>query len=398
MMGFQRQKSNILPGILYITIIVTVLSQIDALPLVRPLMYGCWIVLVGFLVASTHGLLPKTKFNAIFLTTFFIFIFYCLICSLFKPAYLSNHYLRTMVIPLLVTIVGSYLYNTISTDEIYKLCCIYTITSLIFAIYIHFTYFASYQSWLSNNEYIFAQKNSAAQIWCTGVLIIYFIILPKSKNKAFWIIASIYLLFISAISQCRTALLAMIVVLIYNVLVNTRKKILWIGIIVCVFLILYRYPTTRTFFDHVFLVDKYNDANFNTMSSGRLDLWKAALIVFENNVLIGSGSYYVDSSYVLILAESGIIGFLLIENIWIRRIGGNFIHSITSFSKRHFLDSLTIFYIVESILEGYSPFGPGSSSFLFWLLASYADMEAYDLESDIDMRLNEGGFKEYEWK
>lgn len=33
-----------------------------------------------------------------------------------------------------------------------------------------------------------------------------------------------------------------------------------------------------------------------------------------------------------------------------------------------------------------------------WLLASYADMEAYDLESDIDMRLNEGGFKEYEWK
>lgn len=79
MMGFQRQKSNILPGILYITIIVTVLSQIDALPLVRPLMYGCWIVLVGFLVASTHGLLPKTKFNAIFLTTFFIFIFYFLL-------------------------------------------------------------------------------------------------------------------------------------------------------------------------------------------------------------------------------------------------------------------------------------------------------------------------------
>lgn len=389
MIEFQRNKRNILPGILYTTIIVTVLSQIDTLPLVRPLMYGCWIVLVGFLVASTHGFIPKTKFSAVFLATFFIFILYCLICSLFKPVYLSNHYLRIMVIPLLVTVVGSFLYKIISTDEIYKLCRIYTITSLIFAIYIHITYFASYQSWLSNNEYVFAQKNSAAQIWCAGVLIIYFIILPKSKNKALWIIASIYLLFISAISQCRTALLAMIVVLIYNVLVNTRKKILWIGIVVCVFLILYRYPTTRTFFDHVFLVDKYNDANLNTMSSGRLDLWKVALRVFENNVLIGSGSYYVDLSYLLILAESGIIGFLLIENIWIRRIGGNFIHSITSFSKRHFLDSLTIFYIVESILEGYPPFGPGSSSFLFWLLASYADMEAADLKSNTGVELNE---------
>ena len=97
----------------------------------------------------------------------------------------------------------------------------------------------------------------------------------------------------------------------------------------------------------------------------------------------------MDLSYLLILAESGIIGFLLIENIWIRRIGGNFIHSITSFSKRHFLDSLTIFYIVESILEGYPPFGPSSSSFLFWLLASYADMEAADLKSNTGVELNE---------
>ena len=81
----------------------------------------------------------------------------------------------------------------------------------------------------------------------------------------------------------------------------------------------------------------------------------------------------MDCSYILVLAELGIVGFILVELIWFTRAVLN-IKKVTGNNRGTFLLCLTVFYLVESVLEGYPPFGPGVSSFMFWFLsAAFSD-------------------------
>lgn len=357
-------------GLLYFTIAITVLSQIEMLKLARPLMHGSWIALIGLQLIIKRGILLRIRFTFIFLAAYFAYILFCLICYFSNSIFLENHYLKTLLVPMLVTFASNLMAEDIKRQEVHTLCKVYVIGAIVYAIYVHLKYFASYKNWLSANEYIFASKNSAAQIWSTGILICILVIAPRSKNKILWYMISAYLLFVSAISQCRTALLALFIVLIVNILIHTKKKIVWITFLIALLFILYNNSLTRQFVEHVFLLDKYFGSDLNTMSSGRIDYWLNALNLFKQHPMIGVGSYYVDSSYVMVLAESGIVGFLLIEFIWGSRIILNFKHRKQS---DYFIISATIFYVVESFFEGYPPFGPGVSSFMFWFLSTYTD-------------------------
>lgn len=63
------------------------------------------------------------------------------------------------------------------------------------------------------------------------------------------------------------------------------------------------------------------------------------------------GQYYVDCSYLGVLAELGLTGFVLVELIWGSRVYINFKQN-KGFIK-DFLFCVTVFYLVESVLEGY---------------------------------------------
>ena len=90
--------------------------------------------------------------------------------------------------------------------------------------------------------------------------------------------------------------------------------------------------------------------------------------------LIGTGKYYVDSLYINVLTENGVIGALIIYIIWGLRISRNFVvnrqYNAVPYVRKDMIMCLTIFFFIESVLEGYPPFGPGVSSFMFWLLCS----------------------------
>ena len=82
------------------------------------------------------------------------------------------------------------------------------------------------------------------------------------------------------------------------------------------------------------------------------------------------GSWYVDCSYLMILTESGVIGFLLIESVWLQVVIRNFRERFSGEDAprvENFIVMLTVFYLVESLLEGFPPFGPGVSAMGFWL-------------------------------
>ena len=364
------KKDIIAKYLLQLTIVVTIFSQMEAFAdIFRPLMYAFWLLLLGYSLAVNKGRISVSSFTASFLFCYAIFALFCLLQAWLNPDYDVASYLNIMLVPLMVSIVSNLLDQKLSKDYIVSICKTYVVCALIFAAYINITFFASYQAWLASKQYLFASKNSAAQIWCTAILIIYYIILPVARRKYFWYTSTFYLLILCGLSQCRTAILGLACVLIFNILMYSKHKVKWCLLLcfgLCGMLLL---SETRQFISQVFLLDKYAGADLNTMSSGRLGLYAKAIDVFCDSPFVGVGRYYVDCSYIYILAESGIIGFLLIEYVWVKRFFTNIKRKKLSYAKPFMLTSFVIFYLVESMLEGQPPFGPGVSSFMFWMLS-----------------------------
>lgn len=364
------KKDIIAKYLLQLTIVVTIFSQMEAFSAIfRPLMYAFWLLLLGYSLAVNKGKICISSFTASFLFCYGLFALFCLLQAWLNPDYAVASYLNIMLIPLMVSIVSNLLNQKLSKDYIVLICKTYVVCALIFAAYINITFFASYQAWLASKQYLFASKNSAAQIWCTAILIIYYVILPVARRKYLWYASAFYLLVLCGLSQCRTAILGLACVLIFNILMYSKHKVKWLLLLCFGLGGLLFLSETRQFISQAFLLEKYAGADLNTMSSGRLGLYAQALDRFIESPILGVGRYYVDCSYIYILAESGIIGFLLIEFIWFKRIVLNLKHKYSSYARPYILTSFVIFYFIESLLEGQPPFGPGVSSFMFWMLS-----------------------------
>lgn len=364
------KKDIIAKYLLQLTIVVTIFSQMEAFSAIfRPLMYAFWLLLLGYSLAVNKGKICISSFTASFLFCYGLFALFCLLQAWLNPDYAVASYLNIMLIPLMVSIVSNLLDKKFSKDYIVSICKTYVVCALIFAAYINITFFASYQAWLASKQYLFASKNSAAQIWCTAILIIYYVILPVARRKYLWYTSAFYLLVLCGLSQCRTAILGLACVLIFNILMYSKHKVKWLLLLCFGLGGLLFLSETRQFISQAFLLEKYAGADLNTMSSGRLGLYAKAIDFFCDSPFVGVGRYYVDCSYIYILAESGIIGFLLIEYVWIKRFFINIKRKKLSYAKPFMLTSFVIFYLVESMLEGQPPFGPGVSSFMFWMLS-----------------------------
>lgn len=363
------KKDKIVFTLLYASVIISVLSQIEVISIVmRPIMYIFWILLFIFCFVLKTNKLYFSKFTIIFVTFYTVYILYCLLCSSFGTSHIRGGYIKLLMIPLLLSGIGDYISDRISSKIIQRLCICYVCVSVIYALWVNAIYFSSYSEWLKRMTYGFRQKNSAAQIWCAAILITFFVIKCRGKWKiVLCVFSGIYLFMITAISQCRTALLALFIVLLGYILLFSKKKAGCLMALCVIGIIAYNIPLTKEFINQALVLNKYAETDLNTFSSGRLELYSEAWDVFVKSPIIGAGNWYVDCSYLCVIAEGGIVAFLLIESIWIYRIFLNIKRAIV---YKKFLFFITVFYIVESIFEGYPPFGPGVSSSMFWLLSS----------------------------
>lgn len=167
------------------------------------------------------------------------------------------------------------------------------------------------------------------------------------------------------LSECRTALIGIGVVTLLNIIfISKHKIVLLLGVLIAV-LVVFRIPAVYKFAEKALGLSKM-EQGLDNFSSGRIGLYKEALQTFYDSPLIGTGNYYVDCSYISILAESGIIGFLLIEIVWWSQL----VRSLIFASKNknmfgYFVVSITVFYIMESIGEANPPFGPRAAVFMY---------------------------------
>lgn len=356
------------------TVIITVLTQIEALEgVLRPVMYAAWAgTSASALILSKFRVKPS-GFTLWFALAYVIWLLLCGVLSLMGFEHLNGRYLGAMIIPLLMTVTADMTRKLFDHDELIRLCKVYALAAAAYALYVQINYFASYTSWLSSHVYAFQDKNSAAQIWCSAVLCIVYMIRPRGlREKLLWYGLAAFMLLVVGFSQCRTALLALAIVLAAHVMLYSKHKLRWlIGVGVTAALLL-AIPFTRRFISQMLLLEKYAGADLNTLSSGRIGKYIRALEYFVQSPFIGTGRYYVDCSYLMVLTEGGILGFLLIESIWGCRAAIN----LKSWRTQWRLPAmLTVFYFGESLLEGFPPFGPGVSAFFFWLMSGYLHTE-----------------------
>lgn len=376
--------------LLCLAIIFSVFSQIEPIEnITRPIMYVMWILLIIVGCIKKKGKLFIDNFAQLFIISYILFVTFCIITSFIDSEHLKANYIRVLIIPLLVSIIGC-MYSDIDKKVINVIGRVYIYCSFLFAVWVQLTYFTSYNLWLNQRLYVFVQKNSAGQIWISAVFVALFLLEYRRKFEHFFILLiSLYLLVITGYSQCRTALLGFGVGVIAYAILRAKHKIRLLILLSVVILALLMIPRTRTFIDQALLLNKYAGADMNTFSSGRIDKYFKALNIILESPFIGVGKYYVDNSYILILAESGIFGFAIIEFVWIRKMILCFKYKGDS-SYKSYLFVISIFYIIESLLEGYPPFGPGVSSFMFWLLSSilinkshYYSEESFEIESEL---------------
>lgn len=360
----QFSISKLITQCLTVLIIFTVFSQMgEKASFFRLCMYVGWIVLAIFGMFITNRK-QFSSFSLHFMVSYLIYCFYCFTMSFYNEGFLSGSYITLMIIPVMITIVADCYKDFLNKYSLDKLLKTFVLASLFLGLWAHISFFSSYSDWVNSKAYLYASKNSAAQIWGTSILIVAFYFRYASKTeKFFWHAISLYLMILMMLSQSRTAMLGLLVIGGFYFFNHVKNKILFLFVCCIGILLALNTDSARLFFSQALLINSYNTGDINSFSSGRIMLYKQALDSISDNFLFGVGKWYVDCSYISIFAESGLIGFVIIESIWLHRI-------VTNINSNNvFLSCLTIFYFIESCLEGYPPFGPGVSSFMFWMIS-----------------------------
>lgn len=381
--GSQRERTNLSVPVCFalLATCVTVLSQISPVDLTM-LYGGLWVLLIVF-VFRQGGKRTLLKGYALFFFVLFLgYGSFCFFASVISGefGYLSGFFLLFSK-TILVYFVGLALaVSGLRGRDFYMIIWMYIVAALLYAFWVQLNYIPSFSSWLTTEEYLFVSKNSFGQI--AGMAIICAFSLPV-RRKSFFVLRLfivVYLFFMIAAAQCRTALLgcacAFLAYLIYQKKWKLILCLLFIGFLAVLFI-----PELRSFVVHTLMLDKYKEGgDLNAISSGRLVFWVKAVDVFVEHPFFGVGNYYVDNLYLNILVNAGLIGFVVFAGGFIARLHANMdyvrILARVNKGKSMFVRILllaSVFYLIESLMEGQPPYGPGSCAFVFWIVCGYLD-------------------------
>lgn len=385
--------ASVLLSVAVVGIIATALSL--ASEIFEVLYMVCWIACFFLLSVQNRGSIRLTRYLGAYAAVLLLLLVVCFVgfIATGSSVYITGFFV-VIAKPFIIYAIGSFLFwetkrLSVSSTHAFPrvLLAAYVLGASTLAIWMLANYFPGFSAWLSNQMYIFEGKNAAGQI--IGVAaIVCFVACFKGSGKVRVLLGALsaMLTLTVLVMQCRTACVACLLSYAFLLLVTRNIKIL-ACLIVAALIIFVVLPQAGDIVVHGFFLDLYAGADANTLSSGRLGFWDAAVSEFLGSPIIGTGDYYTDNFYINALANVGIAGAIPIFGLWGARIVLNVKYGYKTFSgnkdalTNRILLALSIFYFIESILEGYPPFGPGSCSFMFWLLCGFADAARSNLKA-----------------
>ena len=378
-----EKRTNIrIPDILMIlTMGITVLSQLkwNYQNQTRTAMYAVWFICFLSMMLDRKKV-RTTGFGKLFLFSTIGVVGYCFIMrGLGDTGYANSVMNRFMPISCFSYWLGVLVATGKRREKVIKGTLVsYFIFCIMFALSLRFFEFKNISAWLSSMNYNYgAGKNQVGMVLACASMIGFFYVLPRCKNRT-WniltILGSAICIVGIALVQCRTALVAMAFAAGFALLMQGKLKWQYIVVGMLAIVAVLANDTIWSYIDHVFFISKYSGQGANAFLSGRLGTYQMAVETISENFFFGVGDYYVDCLYLQLLAEGGLIEFCLVIPVIIKRIGNGIRYKNRGYSYQNLGLILTIYYVITSFLEAQTPFGPGTSACVFWILCGYIDV------------------------
>lgn len=358
--------------LILISTIITVILQIPAFENLRIINYFMWPVTGILVMVSQKGIIGKTTIGLFYVFLEIWLFLLCALCTMITgKSYLECGVLKILILPLFMYWIGIQVNDSVFLKKIFKG---YIVAAIVLATYIYMVYIPSFSTWSVNEVYLYGSKNSAAQIFSSAALLALYNETKKKSENVLKLLATGYLILVTALLQCRTAMLGTLAAVIFIEIVVKKKRLRTMFGVILGTTVLLRNEKVQSFVQQAFLIRQYTGRSLNDFSSGRLMLYKVAIDKFSLSPWIGIGDYYVDDFFINALVEIGILGGGVVVGFWIFVALRSLRLTIKNNDEiQKILGAMTVYYFVTSLMEAFPPFGPGSCSFIFWLLQGYCD-------------------------
>lgn len=379
----KNYNDKIIVAIISLAIISTFGTQIEFTTIASKfeiMMNISWIMALFLLIYFNKCKVLILDYCKFYILNIIIFLFSVYLGHLIIGEYIPQIF-KILFICIMMYEIGSLVASRINKKQIEKILKVYCISCLILSIYIYLTKFATLDDWMNTMENVYHRKNSAGQLISVSIIIHVMLLNTKNRIKKCINYISIFILsFVLILIQCRTAILGLFVVIIYKIVILSSKKLKGISITIFTLIFLVTNKYTFAIIEKALYLNKYRGASLDKFSSGRLTFYTEGLAKWSDSIgfpFFGLGNYYVDNFYINIIISVGILGFIPIILIVLKRFKTNFKSNYFKNKDNSFvielINLLSIFYIIESMLEGFPPLGPGACSFIFWILCGYVD-------------------------
>lgn len=226
---------------------------------------------------------------------------------------------------------------------------------------------------LSSPTYAYESKNSTGPILlCASVFLFFSSTSSKFLHRILRWLGALFFIVMIAIMKCRAVLVAApfvyLVVFLYTKPTNVQITIVF-SIVMLAIILIFSIPSIReTIIDNILFNNK---TNLDSLSSGRISSIIKAFEMFRP--FLGSGDTYVDCFPVQLICSFGIFGSIMLLPFIGLRFYALYLAKKRENNRANFylLLILTIFFMMNSLLEGHGAFGPGARSFVYWLVIGF---------------------------
>lgn len=369
-MKISRNKKEV--NLLLMGISISIISQLSIFignSIVKILIMLIWLTLLGYILLKYNKKI-KLGLNSI-IVSIFIFDFFILLLSLLtEKKYFNSPLMYPINLSMFIFIISYFIGQLLDENIIKKISTVYISSSMILALYLYFDIFKG-TDWINSSIYIYAAKNSAAQIILIAIIFLLFI--EKNMNIIIKLSSICFFSLILLMLKSRATLIGLIIVFAYFLCFKYKsfyKKSITIIFGLMILIIILSNNELYELLINKILLNNRAGTNLNTITSGRIDHFIYFKENFENVFLFGTGGTYLESFPLASLMSYGILGSipLFIICIYPFNICINYrkYNCFKDLNTTLILVYLTI--IVNAIFEEQAPFGPGVKCFMLWLL------------------------------
>lgn len=244
--------------------------------------------------------------------------------------------------------------------------------SFILSYYIYVDYIA--KSNITDIEYAYSAKNSSGQILLGGVLIGTILWMPnKYWLKLPYVAMMLFTILVMFMLKSRATLVGFAFVVLY-LIVKSKKKSLKVALVLSVSVLILVIVLNQTAYNVIvnsIIYGGRDGYDMDSVSSGRLSFIHYALMKINDSPIIGNGTYYVDCMPINIIVQYGFLGGIFIASMLLmlyRRVKKMLVNGELGIV----VYLLFMVYMINSLFEAYTPFGPGMKCFELWAFLGIA--------------------------